>query len=233
MSKIPSLVVSEKFYSIQGEGQTMGVPSIFLRLAGCNLLCKSKHWVCDTIEVWQKGIKTDCNKVFDASEIAALREGVHLILTGGEPLLHQKALLDFFDWFIEEYDFKPTIEVETNGTIMPLPAFVELVDYWNCSPKLSNSGEPKEKRIKPKVIELINSRPNSIFKFVVKNGFLDVKELLEDYAVDLKKVVLMPAGENQEQLAESREEVVRQCLNLGFRYSERLHIVIWNQKTGV
>ena len=57
------LVVSEKFYSIQGEGQTMGVPAVFLRLGGCNLLCKGKGWVCDSIEVWKKGVSTPFNEV--------------------------------------------------------------------------------------------------------------------------------------------------------------------------
>lgn len=232
--KIPSLVISEKFYSIQGEGQTMGKPSIFLRLAGCNLLCKSKHWVCDSIEVWQKGVKTDFNKVFSAPDVAALREGVHLIITGGEPMLHQNKIEDFIGWFSEEHGFFPIIEVETNGTIIPSSTMESIVTYWNCSPKLKNSGETAKRRINPEAITAINSRPNSIFKFVI-NDTQDVHEILDDYGkfIDLKNVVLMPAGENQEQLAETRPIVIAQCLNLGFRYSDRLHIVIWNQKTGV
>ena len=61
-----SLNISEQFYSIQGEGRTVGVPALFLRLQGCNLTCGGKKtvltgnkqdgasWRCDTIEVWTK-----------------------------------------------------------------------------------------------------------------------------------------------------------------------------------
>ena len=50
--------VSEYFYSIQGEGLTVGVPAVFLRLQGCNLDCGSSggSWVCDTEAVWNKNI---------------------------------------------------------------------------------------------------------------------------------------------------------------------------------
>lgn len=57
------LNVSEKFLSIQGEGRTTGIPAIFLRLSGCNLLCKSSNWICDSIEVWRKGTKTSFDAV--------------------------------------------------------------------------------------------------------------------------------------------------------------------------
>ena len=96
-----NLVISEKFTSIQGEGQTMGIPAIFVRLAGCNLLCKSKHWVCDSIEVWQKGTATDFDKVLTLDEVERLKDGTHLIITGGEPLLHQKKVEAYIRWFVE------------------------------------------------------------------------------------------------------------------------------------
>lgn len=229
------LVISEKFYSIQGEGQTMGKPSIFLRLAGCNLLCKSKYWICDSIEVWQKGTPVKFKDVFTPEELGKLQDQTtHLIITGGEPMLYQKKLLLFFDWFVSEYDFLPIIEIETNGTILPINDFANIVSYWNCSPKLSNSGEPRNKRIKEDVIKFINSRPNSIFKFVIKEQE-DVLEMIKEYGriIDFESVVLMPAGEEQKELEKTRLMVVNQCLSLGFRYCDRLHIVIWNQKTGV
>lgn len=229
-----SLVISEKFYSLQGEGQTMGVPSIFIRLAGCNILCKSSSWVCDTIEVWQKGVRTDFSDVLHELEVKRLKEGAHLIFTGGEPLLHQKKIVDFIDWFEDKYDFYPIIEVETNGTIMPSPEIMTLVDYWNCSPKLANSGEPYEKRVKPLVIKTINKMKKVIFKFVIEKSS-DIIDMMNDYGehLNMSNVVLMPAGENQEKLSKTRPLVAGQCIELGLRYSERLHIVIWNQKTGV
>lgn len=227
-----NLVVSEKFYSIQGEGQTMGRPAVFLRLAGCNLLCKSDNWVCDSIEVWQKGTKTPFKDVFNDDYIKVLKNGAHLIITGGEPLLHQKKIIDFLIWFNEKHKFKPIVEFETNGTIMPHERLIMLTEYWNVSPKLSNSGETANKRINEVAIEFFNSQPNTIFKFVVSCKD-DILEILNEYNLNMKKVVLMPAGDSQELLNKTRQTVAELAIELGLRYSDRLHIVIWNQKTGV
>jgi 7-carboxy-7-deazaguanine synthase len=246
MKKNEYLIVSEKFMSIQGEGQTMGVPAVFLRLAACNLMCggrgtekdKQLHngatWRCDSIEVWQKGIKTAFKDVFDQEFISYLRKGAHLIITGGEPLLYQPAIVAFMDWFENNYFFMPTIEIETNGTLMPTKEMTDIVKYWNCSPKLSNSGEPQDKRFKPLVIDYLNGLSNIIFKFVISSAN-DYTEVINTYGtiVSLKNCVLMPAGENQELLNETREMVLDICKKYCIRFSDRLHIVAWNQKTGV
>lgn len=235
MNNKEELVISEKFYSIQGEGQTMGVPSIFVRLAGCNLLCESPSWVCDSIEVWKKGFPTEFKYVLSDDDVYRIKNGTHLIFTGGEPLLHQFKIVKFIKWFQEEYKYIPTVEIETNGTLRPSVDLLDLVSFWNCSPKLSNSGESKERRINKKAISDINkAKGNVIFKFVVEKD-TDVIEIVKDYGelIDKEKIVLMPAGESKGKLNETRKVVVQQCLNLGLRYSDRLHIVIWNQKTGV
>jgi organic radical activating enzyme len=228
-----NLIISELFHSIQGEGQTMGFPAIFLRLAGCNILCKGNGWICDSIEVWKKGVKTPFNEVFTSDLIYSLKNGVHLVITGGEPLLHQKKIVEFIDWFFIEYGFTPIIEIETNGTIIPTQELIEIVKYWNCSPKLSTSGETRLKRYNDIALHTIQAQENSIFKFVISEEE-DVLEILNEFSIlNMKQVVLMPAGDSQELLNEKREMVLEQCIKLGFRYSDRLHIVAWNKKTGV
>ena len=228
-----NLIISELFYSIQGEGQTMGVPAIFLRLSGCNILCKGDGWICDSIEVWKKGVKTPFNEVFTNELVQRLKEGVHLVITGGEPMLHQKKIIQFIEWFDNEYGFQPIIEIETNGTIMPVFKLFEIVNYWNCSPKLSTSGETRAKRFNEVVLKAISTQNKAIFKFVISTPE-DVLEILNEFSiVPMTQVVLMPAGESQKQLNEKREMVLEQCIKLGVRYSDRLHIVAWNKKTGV
>lgn len=230
-----NLVISEKFYSIQGEGQTMGVPSIFVRLAGCNILCQSSSWVCDSIEVWQKGVSTPFKDVLSDELVTRLEQGVHLIFTGGEPLLHQKKIVAYLDWFWINYQFTPIVEVETNGTIEPCNELIRMVNFWNCSPKLSNSGVLHKERINEVALRKINEQgKNKIFKFVIseKTDFLDVLTDFGDH-IDMKNAVLMPAGESQDKLQETRPLVAELCIEQGLRYSERLHIVIWNKKTGV
>lgn len=229
-----NLYISEKFYSLQGEGQTVGIPSVFIRLSGCNLLCKSDKWVCDSIEVWKKGTKTAFEDVLSADYVRRLKEGAHLIITGGEPLMHQISIANYLEWFYVTYGFKPMIEIETNGTIMPIPILFFYVEYWNCSPKLSNSGEPYEKRVKPLVIKELNKRNHVIFKFVIVDSS-DVIDLMNDYGehLTITNVMLMPAGDSRATLNKNRKLVIEQCLLLGFKFSDRLQIVAWNKTTGV
>lgn len=229
-----NLLISEKFYSIQGEGQTMGVPSVFIRLTGCNLLCKSDSWICDSIEVWRKGNRTNFKDVLSEKDIEHLRAGAHLVITGGEPLLHQKQIVEFLKWFSSKYFF-PIVEIETNGTIIAEPYLVNVVHHWNVSPKLENSGEPWSKRFNEIALNAFNNKMKGkvIFKFVIEKE-LDYLEILQEFSIcDMRKVVLMPAGATQEELAATRPLVAELCKEYNFRYSERLHIGIWNKKTGV
>lgn len=225
------LTVSEVFYSIQGEGSTMGTPSVFIRLAGCNLLCEGEGWRCDTIEVWQKGKRTHFADVLNTDMLMHLQRGAHLIFTGGEPLLHQHQITYYIE-YLESMDIKPFIEVETNGTILPDAKLMEKVSLWNVSPKLSNSGESNKRRVKEAVIDFFNSIDWSIFKFVINDG-LDVIEMAETYKIRDSKIYLMPAGDTQEKLNKTRPTVIELCKRYRYKYSERLHIVAWNKKTGV
>lgn len=227
-----SLVISEKFYSIQGEGKSTGFPAIFLRLSGCNLLCQSESWICDTIEVWRKGTKTEFDKVFDETEIELLRNGVHLVVTGGEPLLHLEALSQYLNWFHFNYGFKPFIEVETNGTIEPNKDLKFSVNQWNVSPKLKSSGETLARRYKPSTLKTFNGL-NTTFKFVVSSEE-DVKEIFLNYGeLNKNKIMLMPAGDTQELLDAVRLDVIELCKKYILRFTDRSHIVAWNKKTGV
>jgi organic radical activating enzyme len=235
--EITTLAVSEIFYSIQGEGQTMGIPAVFLRLGGCNLLCESESWVCDTIEVWRKSNATAFEDVINEDWIDRLRNGAHLVITGGEPMLHEKAIVQYLWWFMRNHGFMPVIEIETNGTIEPQGELLAWVMHWNVSPKLSTAGKQnsREKRINPAALRMFDSLgKRTIFKFVVSEE-KEITEIHQDFAayINGNKIVLMPAGETQENLAKTRLFVANVCITQGFRYSDRLHVVIWNQKTGV
>jgi len=238
MSTVKKLPVSEVFYSIQGEGQTMGIPAVFLRLGGCNILCQSESWICDTIEVWRKSKALPFEEVLgEEYEKLLLNHKVHLVITGGEPLIHQKMIVEFFNYFVKKHRVYPIIEIETNATIEPSEDILGWVDYWNVSPKLSNAGEQNTKkvRINPKALNLFkNQLANSIFKFVIEKES-DLNEVIEDYGphILMDQVVLMPAGSSQEELLRTRLLVAELCRKNQLRYSERLHVVIWNQKTGV
>lgn len=231
--KQDSLIVAETFYSIQGEGVSMGIPAVFLRLGGCNLLCEGRGWRCDTIEVWQKGKSTKFEEVLSGEKIMWLRESAHLVITGGEPLLQQESLIRYLRWFSVKYGFFPFVEIETNGTIQPCNLW-SFVMQWNVSPKLSNSGESYDRRVHPIVLKKILSfGRDPWFKFVV-DKHEDYIEISNDYEFLPKdRIILMPAGATQDELAITRPIVMELCKATGTRYCDRLHIVAWNKKTGV
>lgn len=227
------LSVSETFASMQGEGKTMGHPAVFLRLSGCNLLCKSDSWICDSIDVWRKGVKTDFNDVLSTNMIMRLRHDAILVITGGEPLLHQTQIVRYLKWFYHRYNFAPIIEVETNGTIMPNKEMKRMNVHWNVSPKLANSGESSKKRINHEVITWFESIDSSIFKFVI-NDIDDILMITTEYLLpNNEKIWLMAAGASHEELNQTRKIVAELAIEYGMRYSERIHVNIWNQATGV
>ncbi len=252
------LTISEDFYSIQGEGTAMGVPSVFLRLTGCNLTCKGwsyvndagEHLGCDSADVWRTGTKQLHEDVFarwrDNGWLEELFIGAHLIVTGGEPLLQQNRLTTFLTRlsdvgcaFVDEgLNVVPAVytEVETNGTIIPDDSFAGLVDHWNVSAKLSNNGDPREKRHVPEALQWHAYNPHSYWKFVICDQN-DIKELfsefIEPFNLDHNKIWLMPEGTTDEELKEKAEWIAELCKQHCFNFSHRLQVYIWGQVTGV
>ncbi len=239
------IAISEVFYSIQGEGKTVGIPSVFVRLGGCNLMCggmgtqfdgelhNDAEWRCDTVEVWMKAQSKESKDVLPEDCVEAIKNAAHIILTGGEPMMQQAALEEFIKYVKFELNVDPFFEVETNGTILPSEYLLKNINLFNCSPKLTNSGNDKSITYKPEVIKELNKQ-EAIFKFVVSSE-KDWKEIQDDYLflLDKKKVYLMPAGENQDLLNKNKEEVVNLAISNHLNFTTRLHIDIWNKKTGV
>ncbi len=223
------------FYTIQGEGASMGQVAVFVRLHVCNLRCT---W-CDTYYTWNPESVEFWTESYEMTvpEVAAKAEQLWacqnprvpktLVITGGEPLL-QKELLD------KLIDSLPgwQVEIETNGTIMPTQKQLRRCQF-NCSPKLSNSGNYERSRIRPDVLRAINGA-NSQFKFVVLSGS-DVIEIEHDFSpfIDHEKIVLMPEGVSSQELAENMSRVVEAAKSSGFRVMTRMHIEIWGSKRGV
>lgn len=234
MGKLDQLLVSEVFYSLQGEGSTMGIPSVFLRLGGCNLFCDGA-WRCDTIEVWQKGEKFPFQTVLSTEQVHRLRRGAHLIITGGEPLLQQESIVEYLKWFSNEFNIFPFVEIETNGTILPNKQLSALVDLWNVSPKLKSSGESVIRRVKTPVLSHFN-KMNTIFKFVIvgMEDWLEIADVyLMTFVIDKNKIWLMPAASTIKELLEKNQVVSKIALEKQVNFCTRLQVEIWNKTTGV
>lgn len=203
------LNVAEIFYSVQCEGATSGVPSVFIRLKNCNLMCGGSGgsfmkegkatWWCDTENVWKQGTEYTFDqldeKIRDICDFQMVLNGtVHLVWTGGEPTLkpNQKPIVNFIKMLKEKYQSDDIFcEIETNGTVLvDEPEFYNfipgdkrlegVIDQINCSPKLANSGMPEKIRIKPNAIKQIQSHHNHWFKFVISKD-TDLYEIRRDY----------------------------------------------------
>lgn len=230
--------LSELFYSLQGEGASIGKPAVFLRFPGCNLRCKSEYWQCDTLPLLTQ------KKEYSPGEIKLwIRERrlldkivdgqVHLIFTGGEPFLNNRISDMIIIGDFLEAGYK---EVETNGTIQQPAVAFEFFDQINCSPKLASSGIPFSDRIKLPVLNRIALHRNYYFKFVVAdlNDFYEAKYLIEEVLnLDPKRVYLMPAASTSEDLRKRLPSLWELCLQSGFNLSTRLHIESFGLKTGV
>jgi 7-carboxy-7-deazaguanine synthase len=239
------LAIAEQFYSIQGEGRYAGAPAVFLRLAGCNLLCggvgtdkdKLLHdgatWRCDTIEVWKKGRAVDIlsliEKWAEDGTLEHFKKGAHLIITGGEPLLQQQSISALLLGLADRLQkSSPFIEIETNGTIES-KLTSSLILRYNCSPKLSNSGMPKDLRaLAPMPI-------HTDYKFVVsrKQDIEEVLDIVERHRILSHNVFLMPATDNRETLIDVSQMVAEACKACHFWFSSRHQVMIWDKTTGV
>ena len=210
----------------------MGVPSVFLRLATCNLACR---W-CDTKYTWDwqnYDYQTEVLEL-DGDEIKRRVQAFdcsHLVITGGEPMLQQADLMPVVESLADE---SYTFEVETNGTIVPIPGMLRHIGQWNVSPKLRTSGNNQEQREIPLALETFAQLPNAYFKFVV-TGESDIDEvcaLRDRYQLTPERVLLMPEGRTPDALAKKSSWLSEACVEHGFRFTTRLHILLWGDERG-
>ena len=222
----------EIFASVQGEGLSAGVPSTFVRLATCNLRCS---W-CDTAYTWdwhrfdksEQILDSDAQLVLEA--VAGLAPK-NIVITGGEPLIQRRQLAPLARE-LKSRGYR--LEVETNGTIAP-GEFGSLVDQWNVSPKLRHSGNEGLERLPEAPLRDFAALDNANFKFVVQDetDLGEVEELRERFSIAAARVVLMPEGTTAAGLNARSPWLAEACTQRGYRFSTRLHILIWGDKRGV
>ncbi len=240
----------EIFHTIQGEGISVGAPAVFIRASRCNLHCV---W-CDTDHTWnfektpwphEKDVVPGYAKFkkaavtfeigpTDAAERILAYHCPHTVITGGEPLLQQDEFLEMI-MTIRERQPHHVFEVETNGTKIPSPAFHEAVNQFNVSPKLSNAGMPESLRLNADALAFFAESPKAWFKFVVAEP-ADLEEILSlctAHQILRQRVLMMPEGRTCAELDRHAAWLAETCRELGFRFSDRLHIRLWGDRRGV
>ena len=228
--------------TIQGEGKTAGKEVLFLRLVGCNLQC---IW-CDTPHTWNwEGTSFAHPEKFNREsetiamspedileELRKLGDLKSLVISGGEPLIQQKALVPLLT-LLREDDW--WIEIETNGTITPTDEIVALTDQFNCSPKLRNSENSRSSRIVRGAMEKFAKMDNTYFKFVISgvDDIPEIREYIKNFKLNKYRVFLMPLGKTREELGMTSLRTASLAEELGLMYSDRLHIDMFGGKRGV
>lgn len=214
-------LLAEKFESFQGEGPLTGQRCVFCRFSRCNLTCS---W-CDTKYTWDwsQYRPTEVSSrvpVPDLVNWVTERAVDLMVITGGEPMLQQPAMIALAAGVGESV----RVQVETNGTQPPAPELVDLVDLWVVSPKLANSGVDYLRRIVPRALVALRDTGRAVFKFVVTDAatdFDEIGELVE--AFSLKHIWVMPEGETPEQVLAGMAAIYGPAVERGWYVSTRLH----------
>jgi 7-carboxy-7-deazaguanine synthase len=228
--------LSELFFSLQGEGKLMGLPSVFVRASGCNLRCT---W-CDTpYASWNpEGDEVGIDELVHRVRQFRCR---HVVLTGGEPMIMPDIgpLCDA----LKSSSPDTHITVETAATVFkPLK-----IDLASLSPKLSNStpwdredgrfahAHERQRLNVPVIQQFIDSAPDFQLKFVVSSE-ADIEEihaLLKQLGNwQASDVLLMPEGIDSATLDSRAGWIAEICKRNGFRFCPRLHVALYGHTRG-
>ncbi len=225
------MIINEIFYSLQGEGRLTGVPSVFVRLAGCPLRCR---W-CDTVYAQNASAGIKYNSDWLAEQIRSYPTS-NIVITGGEPFFNPR-LPDLVK-FVHRLGLHLTIETAGILFIPDLPC--ELI---SISPKLSNStptdpiqAEAHE-RIRlnlPAIRQLMDVYPYQL-KFVVDTpaDLDEIVRVVEQLGkVKPQDVLLMPQAITRQEYVEKSLWLADYCLQTGFCFGSRLHTMLWPGQRG-
>ncbi|AXH13182.1 7-carboxy-7-deazaguanine synthase QueE [Halarcobacter bivalviorum] len=239
--------------TIQGEGKLVGTPSIFIRLGKCNFKCEGfnveyetpsgiKKCSCDSYyavdmafkEQWQQ---MNAQQIIKEVLLLEPNYKIDIVITGGEPLLYWKN--EEFQKLLKHYienNYKVTIE--TNGSLnIDLTETYQKQILFSMSVKLSNSLEPLKKRVNVNTLtKIITETEGSYLKFVIDEGFkeeanIEIQNILS--SIPKVDVFLMPMGDTAEQINKNSEAVINLAIENGYKYCDRLHIRVWDNKRGV
>ena len=212
--------VSEIFYSIEGEGIEIGKPEAFIRLAGCNLRCE---W-CDTKYTWSNGEEMSIEEIIQEVRRYPCK---NISITGGEPLLQRKELIELIKRFRERNYW---IQLNTNGTIFDQRVF-ESVDLITMDCKCPSSKMKSKLKVLEKTKELFGFKTQ--FKFVISNeeDYEYAKMVIRSHLQDVLGIVFQPEW-NSRKFAEKLVDFVKRD-NLQVRVILQQQKMIWGLKRSV
>lgn len=210
-----SLRITEIFYSLQGETNTVGIPTVFVRLTGCPLRCS----YCDTAYAFNGGEKTSLQQIVDRVKGYRTR---HVTVTGGEPL----AQAGCHALMVSLLDMGYEVSLETSGALDVSAVDSRVVKVMDL--KTPSSGESQRNRYEN--IDYLTEKDQ--LKFVIADDAdyqwskqqLEQHRLLERCHVLFSPVSgLMPATELADRILADQ---------LPVRFQIQLHKYLWNDARG-
>lgn len=247
--------VPEVFYTLEGEGEYIGHPSVFLRLSMCNLTCKGfaspdSPNGCDSYVSWSIKNKMTFEQLGDLFDKEGFKDrildGAIWKITGGEPLIQQKTLAKWFKYIFARWGLAVyggiRIDFETNGTIIPDQELLNVIPFvtFTTSPKLASNGDDFKLRFKDQALRWHVMR-RSGFKFVVQSED-DVKEIFANYinnpsvvSPDIRddfrrnRVWFMLCAGSQKELLQNGLAVAELAKKYGVKFSNRMHLQLWDK----
>ena len=231
------MVINEIFCSLQGEGFLAGVPSVFVRLAGCPLRCR---W-CDTKYTWdpKAGAHYNIGQIVSRVQEWPCR---FVVITGGEPManpdMSARTELAELTQRLKAGGKHITIETAGIGFLRDLAC-----DLMSISPKLSNSvptesglaADHENSRLNMAVLRQLIGNYHCQLKFVVdsQNDLSQIQQTVKEIGnVDLETVMLMPQAKTRDELLDKSQMVADLCKQTGFTFCQRLQLLLWNNERG-
>lgn len=209
------LRISEIFYSLQGESNSVGLPTVFVRLTGCPLRCG----YCDTTYAFKGGEWLELDTVM--AQVAAYAPQ-YVCVTGGEPLAQDACL----ELLVALCDAGYRVSLETSGALdisRVDPRVVNVMDL-----KTPGSGEV-EKNLFSNIDRL---KPEDQVKFVICDAadYDWAREQLRAWDLGNRCQVLFSPALGLQDATQLAEWILRDRLNV--RFQIQLHKYLWGDVAG-
>ncbi|MBV1952087.1 MAG: 7-carboxy-7-deazaguanine synthase QueE [Cycloclasticus sp.] len=210
-----SLRITEIFYSLQGEGKTMGLPTTFIRLTGCPLRCG----YCDTEYAFHGGQEQDISDIIAEVERIGAR---YINVTGGEPLSQKRV----HDLMRQLCDLGYQVSLETSGALDVSAVDSRVVKVLDV--KTPGSGEQSKNKSGNYV--LLNKADQVKYVICDKADFNWSTEHMQQYQLHEKCEVLFSPVQGQLAAKDLADWVLQEKLPV--RFQIQLHKYLWGDQPG-
>lgn len=211
----PTLRISEIFYSLQGEADTVGIPTVFVRLTGCPLRCN----YCDTSYAFSGGQKMTLDQI--VREVARYNTR-YVTITGGEPLA-QAACHDLMHLLL---DAGYRVSLETSGALDVAEVDGRVVKVMDL--KTPSSGEMPRNLYSN--LACLTEQDQVKFVIADENDYLWSKQQVAEYALDQRCQVLFSPAVPAMSPTLLAEKILADQLPV--RFQIQLHKYLWNDARG-